>query len=309
MASLDDPPAPNQRVAVVGAGAVGGVFAAHLSAVHDVVSCVRRPFTEYRIDSNEIPFNGPAATVTSPDDLPWHEPADAVFVGLKSQHTEAAANWFGPLCGPDTIVVAMQNGVEAVDRLSPLVGGATVVPSVVYCGAELLAPGHVKHSSHSRLIVADNAAGSLARRFVDGTPLTVELSDEVEVSAWVKLAINSAANGLTALTGRPMTVIADDGIAAIASRLITECWIVGQAVGVDLDMDRVSSLVKALGRPAGEGRTSMLQDIEAGRPTEHDAIHGAVLRQAAKHGVETPTTRMVHDLLAASAVNNVAHHA
>lgn len=292
-----------QRVAVVGVGGVGGVFAAHLSTVHDVVACVRRPFTHYKIESKDIPFEGPATTVTSPGDLPWDEPADAVLVGLKSQQTAGAAPWFGPLCGPDTLVVVMQNGIEGLDRLGPLVGDATVLPSVVYCGAELVAPGHVRHGRHSRLIVADNNAGARAERLVENTPLTVELSERVETSAWVKLAINSAANGLTAVTGRPMTVMADPGIAAIAAQLITECWTVGQAAGVDLDMGRVDGLVEAMSRPGGEGRTSMLQDIEAGRPTEHDAIHGAVLRQAEKHGIDTPATRMVHDLLAAVGVN------
>ncbi len=293
-----------QRVAVVGVGGVGGVFAAHLSAVHDVVACVRRPFTSYKIESDDIPFDGPANAVTSPDAIGWDAPADVVLVGLKAQHTAAAAHWFEPLCGPDTLVVVMQNGIEGQDRLGPLVGDATVLPSVVYCGAELIAPGHVRHGRHSRLIVADNPAGDRARRLMEGAPLTVELSDGAEVSAWVKLAINSAANGLTALTGRPMTVMADAGVAALATQLITECWTVGLAAGADLDMSRVAGLVDGMSRPGGEGRTSMLQDIEGGRPTEHDAIHGAVLRQADKHGIDVPTTRIVHDLLAASNVNH-----
>ena len=294
-----------RRVAVVGVGGVGGVFAAHLSAVHEVVACVRRPFDHYRIESSEIPFEGPATAVTSPDDLPWDEPADAVFVGLKGQHTMAAAPWFEPLCGPDTVVIAMQNGIEAADRLQPLVGESAVVPCVVYCGAELLAPGHVRHNSRARLIVADNEAGRRSAEFVEGTPLTVEPSDTVDTSAWVKLALNSSANGLTAITRRPMGVIADPGVAAMATQLITECWTVGQAAGVELDMSRVEGIVAGMGQST-EGRTSMLQDVEAGRPTEHNEIHGAVLRQAAKHGIETPTTRLIHDLIAALPVNQPA---
>ena len=291
-----------RRVAVVGVGAVGGVFAAHLSAVHEVVACVRRGFTEYRVESSELPFEGPATAVTSPDDLPWDGPADAVFVGLKSQHTEAAAPWFKPLCGPDTLVVVMQNGIEGRERLEPLVGGATVLPCVVYCGAELLAPGHIRHDTSARLITADTDSGRRAAELVDGTPLTVDLSDGFETSAWVKLALNSAANGLTALTGRPMTVFADDGIADIARSLITECWQVGQAAGVDLDLAKVDPTVDGIAR-SGRGRTSMLHDMEAGRPTEHDAIHGAVLRLGERYGVATPVTRVIHDLLAASEVN------
>lgn len=286
------------RVAVVGVGGVGGVFAAHLSAVHEVVACVRRPFDRYRIDSDDIAFEGPALAATSVDDLPWDRPADAVFVGLKSHQTAAAAHWFDPLCGPDTLVVVMQNGVEGRERLTPLVKEATVVPAVVYCGAELLEPGHVRHSSHSQLIVANDEAGARLADLCEATPLDIEPSDSYERSAWIKLGINSVANGLTAITGRPMDVVAEPGVAAIAERLLTECWTVGRAAGVDLELDGVAKTVAGIGSNTG-GRTSMQQDREAGRPTEHDAIHGAVIRKGLEYDVPTPTTVMIHDLLAA----------
>ncbi len=289
-----------KRVAVVGAGSVGGVFAAHLSAVHDVVACVRRPFDEYRIDSVEIPFRGPANAITEVEQLPWDGPADAVFVGVKSHHTEGASHWFEPLCGPETLVVVMQNGIEGRERLEPYVNGATVVPAVVYCGAELLAPGHIRHTSRSRLIVADDPAGVRIRELCEATPLQIDPSPTVSTSAWVKLGLNSVANGLTALTGKPMEVIAEPGITAIAEQLLTECWTIGRLDGADLDMDGIPHLLAGMAKGVG-GRTSMLQDREAGRPTEHDAIHGAVLRKGVEHGVQTPTTTIIHDLLAAAA--------
>ncbi|MGH1491899.1 MAG: 2-dehydropantoate 2-reductase [Acidimicrobiales bacterium] len=286
-----------RRVAVVGAGSVGGVFAAHLSAVHDVVACVRRGFDQYKIDSPDIPFSGPAQAVTSVDELPWDGPADAVFVGLKSHHTEGAAEWFAPLCGPETLVVVMQNGIEGRERLTPYVNGAAVVPAVVYCGAELLAPGHVRHSSKQQLIVPNDADGVRAGELSEGTPLDIGPSDGHERAAWIKLGINSVANGLTALTGRPMEVFADPGVAKIGEQLLTECWTVGQTAGVDVKLDGIPKLLAGMAK--GGGRTSMQQDSEAGRSTEHDAIHGAVIRKGLEHGVPTPTTVMIHDLLAA----------
>jgi 2-dehydropantoate 2-reductase len=288
----------SKRIAVVGAGGVGGVFAAHLSTVHEVIACVRRPFDEYRIESSEIPFTGPATAVTSAQDLPWDGPADAVFVGLKAQHTVGAAEWFERLCGPDTVVVAMQNGIEATERLTPLVQGATVVPCVVYCGAELLAPGHVKHSSSSRLIVPDNDAGAQAAALAANTPLTIKPSSGFVTSAWIKLGVNSAANGLTGLVQQPMGIMADPGIAAIAEQLLRECWTIGNADGADLDLDGIPKLIDQMAANPG-GRTSMQQDLEAGRPTEHDAIHGAVIRKGKATGFPTPVTTMVHDLIAA----------
>lgn len=276
---------------------MGGVFAAHLSTVHDVVACVRRPFDRWHIKSEDIPFEGPATAVVEPDDLPWSAPADAVFVGLKAHQTEAAAGWFKPLCGPETVVVVMQNGIEGRSRLAPLVNDAAVVPAVVYCGAELTAPGVVEHSGRQRLIVPDDEPARAAAALAAGTPLEIDPSSAHDVSAWVKLGLNTVANGLTALTGKPMSVIGDPGVAAIAETLLTECWTVGRLEGVALDLESIPRTIDAMVSPV---RTSMQQDREAGRPTEHDAIHGAVLRAAARHDHPVPVTRIVHDLLAAS---------
>ena len=287
-----------KRVAVVGVGAVGGVFAAHLSEVHDVVACVRRSFTDYKIESPQLPFGGPAHAVTSPGEIGWDAPADVVFVGLKSQHTDGAAAWFDPLCGPDTLVVAMQNGIEASERLAPYVNGASVVAAVVYCGAELLAPGHIRHDNQALLIVPDDETGHRTAALAEGTPLTVDPSDKYDRARWVKLGINSVVNGLTALTGKSMDVLTDPGIARIGADLLTERWTVGQACGVDLSLDGLDDMIAKMGKNVG-GRTSMLHDREAGRPTEHDAIHGAILRKGQEHGVSTPTTQLIHDLIAA----------
>jgi 2-dehydropantoate 2-reductase len=285
-------------VAVVGAGSVGGVFAAHLSTVNDVVACVRRPFDRWIIESPELPYEGPAVAVTDPADLAWDGPADAVLVALKAQHTDGAAGWFPPLCGPDTIVVSVQNGIEGVERLAPLAPQSTVLPGVVYCGAELVAPGHVRHSALARLIVPDEPAGHRLAELAAGTGLRIEASAGHREAAWVKLGLNSVANGLTALTGKPMEVVADPGVRAIGEQLLTECWTIGRAAGADLDLDAVPRTLEGMGRNVG-GRTSMLQDREAGRPTEHDAIHGAILRAGRRHDIPTPVTRIVHDLLAA----------
>ena len=288
-----------QRVAVVGVGAVGGVFAAHLSAVHDVVACVRRPFDRYVVESADLPFEGPASAVTAPEDLPWDGPADVVLVGLKAQHTAGAAHWFKPLCGPDTLLVVMQNGIEGRERLSPHANGATVLPSVVYCGAELLAPGHIRHDNSARLIVSQGADGDRLLDLCKDTPLTIDPSASFDRSAWVKLGINSAVNGLTGLTGRPSGVLSEPGISDIATALLAECWTTGRAAGVDLDLDAVPKMVGQIAKNA-KGRTSMQHDREAGRGTEHDAIHGAVLRKASEFGTDVPTTKIIHDLLAAS---------
>lgn len=285
-----------QRVAVIGPGSVGSVFAAHLSAVHEVVACARRGFDRYLIESPEVPFDGPARVLTDPPSLD-DGPYDWVLVGLKAHQTASAAPWFERACGPQTIVVAMQNGVEAVERLCPYVSGAHVIPAVVYCGAELVEPGVVRHSRNMRLIVPDDEPGARLATLFEATPARIDPSPGHLTSAWVKLAINVVANGLTALTGRDMRVLQDDALAPVAVSLMREVLTVGRAEGADLDLDGVEERIAAMG--ANPVRTSMLQDTDAGRTTEHDAIHGAVLRAGVRHGIDTPVTEVIHGLLAA----------
>lgn len=281
---------------MVGPGSVGAVFAAHLSATHDVVACARRPFDRYLIESPEVPYEGPARVVTDPGELDG-APYDWVLVALKAHQTDGAAGWLERVCGPETTVVGMQNGVEAAERLAPYVNGAQVIPSVVYCGAELVEPGHVRHQRSMRLIVPDDQPGARLAQLFAATPAEIDPSPTHLTSAWVKLAINVVANGLTALTGRDMRVLGDEDLAPVAVELMTEVLTVGRAVGAELDLDGVPERIAAMG--ANAVRTSMLQDVDAGRITEHDAIHGAVLRAGNRHGIETPVTEVVHALLAA----------
>ncbi len=286
------------RIAVVGPGGVGCFFAAHLAAAgHEVVACARRPFDRYLVESDEAPVAAPATVVVDPEQLDG-DPFDWVLVAVKAHQSAGAAPWFDRVCGTGTVVVALQNGIEAVERLAPFVAGAPVLDSVVYCGAELIEPGRVRHTSNSRLIVPDVAESHRLAELYRGTPVTIDISADHRRSAWVKLGINVVANGLSALTGQPMAVLAEAEIAEVAAALLTEVLTVGRAEGVELELDGVEQTI-ALLAAVPSGRTSMLHDVEAGRPTEHDALHGAVIRAGRRHGIPTPYTDTIHALLAA----------
>jgi 2-dehydropantoate 2-reductase len=285
------------RVAVVGAGSIGAVFAAHLSLTHhDVVSCVRRPFETYVIESETTPVNAPATVATDPNEVDG--PFDWVLVGVKAHQTEGARDWFEALCGPDTKVVALQNGVEAVERLTPFVGGAEVIPAVVYCGAELIEPGRVLHTTRNLLIVPDTPSGEAFRTLYEDAPVEIRVDSGHLTKAWLKLGTNAVGNGLTALTGRPLSVLSHPALHQVATALMAETWAVAVAEGAVIDVSDPGGYVLRMAETPG-GRTSMLMDVEAGRPTEHDAIHGAVLRAAGRHAIEVPTTRTVYGILEA----------
>jgi len=282
------------RIAVVGPGSVGLFFAGHLAAAgHDVVSCARRPFDRYVIESDEFPLDIEANVVTEPAEV---SPVDWVLVAVKAHQTEGAAKWFTALCGPDTRVLVVQNGIEH-DRVDPFINGAPSVPAVVYCGAELVEPGRIAHSSSGRLIVPSAPFGAELADLFENSQAELAPSDNFATHQWRKLSMNVMANGLTALTGRRMSVIAEPGIREIAVALVRECWQLAQAEGADLDPDQAETIVDTIATSGRDGGTSMLYDTLAGRPTEHDAIHGAALRRADELGIDAPTIRFVHSLL------------
>lgn len=286
------------HIAVVGPGSVGLFFAGHLAAAgHDVVACARRPFERYVIESEQSPLDIAAKVVTDPAEI--DAPAPWVLLAVKAHQTEGAAGWLDALCTPDTRVLVAQNGIEH-DLAEPYVNGASIIPTVVYCGAELIEPGRIVHRSDGHLLVPTEPFGDELLELFTGSQAEVRPSEDFVTQQWRKLSLNVVANGLTALTNREMSVLGDESIYPVAVQLMRECWQVAEAAGADLDVAKAAGVIDQIVARAGGG-TSMLYDTRAGRPTEHDAIHGAVLRAAATHGIDTPTVRFVHALLDARA--------
>lgn len=284
-------------IAVLGAGSVGVYFAAHLAAVgQDVVACVRRGFERYQVDSSEAPVEGPAHAVVDPDQI--SAPVEFVLLCVKAHQTPGTAAWLARLCNADTTVVVVQNGVEGAQRAQPLVGAATVLPAVVYCGAELLEPGHIRHYARGTIFTPDEpVAHRLAALFQGSGAQLVPTAAFLE-EAWRKLATNTIVNGVSALTLRDLRVMAEPGMAELAQAIGTEAYAVARAEGADLGEHGLAKLIAML-KGSGASGTSMLYDRRAGRPLEHDALYGAVLRAASRHGIDVPLHRALSALLAA----------
>ena len=284
-------------IAVVGAGAVGTLFAANWAANgHAVTVCARRGFSSFAVESPVRAVELPARVVTSPDELP--APFDWVVVSVKAHQTAGVAGWLSRACGPSTAVLVLQNGLEAVERAQPLAPESTIYPGVVRCVAELIEPGRVRHGSGNEIVLPD---ADTTRRFAEsfsGPGSVIAAVADFDVQLWTKLAANIAANGLMALTDHSSEVLRDDAIADLARALVAECWTVGAALGVAVDPARAELLVRSITDLPVYG-TSMLHDRRAGRPLEHDALHGALTRAARAKGIATPVTDVVHALLAA----------
>lgn len=284
--------------AVLGVGAVGSVFAAALQETGRVTTtlCVRSPreAAVQGLDGRRTALTAPM--ITSPADLGG--PVDWVLLAVKAHQTAAAADWFGPLAGPRTTVLVLQNGVDHRDRVAPVAGPATVLPAIIWCPAEPAGPGLVRQRGAARMVVADDACGRQAAALLAGSRVQVELTGDFVTAAWHKLTLN-VLGALMALPARTAGVFRDEPMARLAERLAAECVAVGRAEGARLDDGIAAAAVGRLAAgPPGSG-SSILTDRLAGRRLEWEARNGVVQRLGARHGIPTPVTDVIVPLLAA----------
>jgi 2-dehydropantoate 2-reductase len=293
---------PPPRVAVIGVGAVGGYFAARAAAAGaEVWLCARRPFDRLRLVSagprGDVETEVPAEVVIDPAQLPGYG-FDWVLLATKAHQIPEVTPWLAAAVGPGTAVVVLQNGVRHAERVAAFAAADQVLPAVVYLNAEAEGPGLVRHRAGGVLQVPDVLlAERLAQRVL--TAGEVRLTEDFATAAWTKLCVNSAANTVTALTGRRLEVLRRDDIARLALAIMDEVVAVADADGAEVPAGLPEFTVRRLsGQPPGAG-TSMLYDRLAGRRLEHEALLGAVVRIGAEYGVPTPTCATVLPLLAA----------
>lgn len=306
-----------KRVCVVGAGAIGSCIGARLSADPAVqVSAIARGETlaalnkhGWRLQTADGLVTGPATASTDAADL---GPQDLVVVAVKAQALPALAPALVPLIGPHTVVLPAMNGVpwwfghglpgdaagmtlEAVDPgavIARVLPSAQVVGCVVHMAVSTTAPGLAVHRMGQGLILGEpNREASDRLQSLHGllsrAGFEVTLAPSIHHAVWYKLWGNVTMNPISALTGATADRILDDPLVRNwSSAVMNEVAAVGARIGCAIDQapeDR-----HAITRKLGAFKTSMLQDAEAGRSLELDAIVGAVREIAAHVGVATP---------------------
>ena len=295
-------------IAVVGLGGIGGGAAGSLAAAgrHNVVACVRRSIGRFTLDRASGVVELPLAVVTEPEQA---KPADWVLLCTKAHQTKAASPWLQRLCTPATRVAVLQNGIDHVARVAPLAGGARVVPVLVYYNGERLAPDRVRvrRAGAHDLVAAADEAGRAFAQLLDGTELRVLLSDEFATLAWRKLLINAVANPITALTLQRQAVLRRPDVEELCRAILEEAVAVARAEGVRLAADEVARTLATLRTFSAGFGTSMYFDRLAGRPLEVEALTGAIVAVAERHGLAAPLNRAMLTLL--RAINDAAEEA
>jgi 2-dehydropantoate 2-reductase len=286
------------RVAVVGVGAIGATVAAAVQDAggHELVLCARRPLERViveRPEGGEVELRGPV--LTEPDGV---EPAEWVLLAVKAHQTEGAAGWLRALCRAGTTVAVLQNGIDHVERVTPLVGDATVLATVNWCPVEPVEPGRVRQRGALRLAVPDGAAGeAFAGLLGDGAEVAV--GGDFAREAWRKLCAN-AVSGVMALAGRPAEIFALDDLRAIATALAYECAAVARAEGAPLSDEDADDVIAWIGELPPDAGSSILTDRLAGRALEWEARNAVIGRLARRHGIATPVSDTVAALLHAA---------
>jgi 2-dehydropantoate 2-reductase len=283
------------RVAVVGPGAIGATMAALLQrAGADPLLCGRTPLERIVVEREggdaEV-VRGPV--VTDPGAVPWR--ADVVMLAVKAHQTAQAGPFLRALCGPGTIVVALQNGVEQREQVSPHAPQATVLPAVVWFPAERIAPDRVRVRGDPQVTLPAGPAAEVVAGLVEG----VDLAGDFASRAWRKLAINAVA-GLMVLTGRRAVIFRRPDVLALARALAAECLAVARAEGADLADAVADELAQEFAAMPADLGSSILFDYEAGLALEWDARNGVVARLGARHGIPTPVSDVIVPLLAAA---------
>jgi 2-dehydropantoate 2-reductase len=275
------------KVAVVGVGAIGGVIAGLLAAAerHQIVLCTRRPMTALRVDTPDGPVTVQADNLTDPTQA---SVVDWVLIATKTYDADGAALWLRGLCGPQTRVAVVQNGVEHRENFAP---DFAVLPVIIDVPAERRPDGSVLQRAAATLNVELSAEGHEFANLFAGTQAQVQVTPDFLSAAWNKLCLNSA-GVVSALTLRSAGVLRDEALGQVALGLIAECVAVGRAVGATLDDHTGERILAAYRAGSPDSINSLLADRMAGRKTEIDARNGVIVRRGAKHGIPTPLNSM-----------------
>jgi len=306
------------RITVFGAGAIGGYLAAKLAIAGsaDLSIVARGPHLEaIKADGLRLVEGGKetVARVSAVSRAEELGAQDYVVLALKAHSLAPALDQIAPLLGEGTAVVTMQNGVPwwyfhkaggalegtRLDTVDPggtiwqRIGPERVIGSVVYPAVEVDAPGLVRHVEGTRFSLGEPSGEksermtALAREMVKAG-LQAPVREDIRSEIWVKLWGNLSFNPISALTGSTLAaIVADEGTRATARAMMLEAQAIGERLGVRFPIS-VDRRIKGAG-DVGEHKTSMLQDLERGRPMEIDALVTAVQELGRLAGQPTPT--------------------
>lgn len=309
------------RILIAGAGAIGAYVGARLSSRGHDVTLVARGAHLDALRSSGVIVRSPDGDFTARPavsaTLATVGPMEVVFLGVKAHALPRLAPELGAVIGPETVVVSTQNGIpwwyfqrhggelegltlECVDPggvIARTIDAQNVIGSIVYFSTRLAGPGIVQHLEGDRISLGelDGSRSDRIRRLagaLNDSGLRARVTTRIRHEIWVKLLGNASFNPVSALTGATLAqMVRHPKAAALVRAVMEEVETVASRLGIDLPVSIDQRVAGA--EQIGEHKTSMLQDVEAGRPMEIDAIVGAVVELGDRLGVSMPHTESI----------------
>jgi 2-dehydropantoate 2-reductase len=287
------------RIAVFGAGSMGSVMGGILSLSHEVTLVGRREHVE-AINRDGLHIMEEEETVVHPIATTTMEGIyDLILLAVKAYDTAPSVPSIMSGMGEDTVVMALQNGLENYLMLAERV--PRLVTALTSWGATMLEPGRVRLSGRGDLVIGSLLGREgdieLTREALESAGIDPRVSTSIESEIWRKAVINACINPLTALARRKNGCLLEADMTILVEGLCDECTEVANAWGMDLDGPDMMESVLEVVRITSNNRSSMLQDLERGRRTEIDDINGSLVGKGERRGVDVPLNRCLWSLV------------
>ena len=308
----------NPKICIIGAGAIGGFLGAQLAQNYPQVNVIARSETLRQLQTNgwflESAERRIVSKVNAVSDASTLGPQDYVFLTVKSYSLNDISALLPPLLGPHTLVIPVINGIpwwfkgqhleDPLGSISSVVPPHQILGAVAYPACQCNAPGQVKHNGGTRLFfgephpASESAITLRLQNFVamlTSCGLDAIASEDIATEVWKKLLGNACFNPVSLLTNSSTDLLIDDPLVyELFKSMMAEIMDVGTALGIHIETsiaDRIAAT-----RKLGNIKTSMLQDAEAGKFVEIEAILGSVLAIGKHHHISTPTLQSVFAL-------------
>jgi len=296
------------RIAIIGAGGVGGYFGARLADAGTDVAFIARGAHLRAMQSNGLRIHSPAGElhldkVVATDDPATIGAVDVVFFTVKLYDSASACALLPPLIGPKTVVVTFQNGIDSVELLTNAAGREHVAGGVAHVQAAITEPGVIRHTALALLIFGELDGTKSPRLQALHEACTragfdATLAEHIEHEIWLKFVRLTALSGMMAVTRSPLGVLRDDpDLWAMLQAAIMEAMAVAHARGIAFPPEAFSEMLRHIGAMPPQAKSSMLEDLLHGRRLELPWLNTRLADIATDLGVPAPIHRFISTVL------------
>ncbi len=297
------------RISIFGTGGVGGYFGGRLAQSGEEVTFIARGEHLREIQTKGLKVDSLSGNFViypakATDVVAEVGPVDLIMVGVKAWQVPEAARALKPLVGPETTVLPLQNGVDAVPQLIAELGQDSVIGGLCKIVSFVVGPGHIRHAGFAPSIVIgeldDQRTGRI--RTIEATlnhaGLETTIATDINVALWMKFLFIASFSGVGAIANAPAGILrTDPELRAQMLRAMEEIYALAHARSIQLPPNSIEIVMAGVDALPEDATSSMQRDLVAGKPSELESQNGAVVRMARESGVSVPTHELIYAAL------------